>query len=248
MTTICKNCNNRFEGNFCNHCGQAADTHKVNMHFIWHDVLHGLFHFDKGIFYTIKQLLTRPGITIREFIDGKRVRHFKPLSLVVVLATLYGLCYHFFIHNLYEVSTINSNENVINVYGKITKWMTDHFAYASLIMILTSTIVSYFVFKKQGRNFAEHLILNTFYTGLTLVVSFLLLPVHYLYSNEAILKWFAFISILINFVLMCWCYVQFFNKIPKIKSLILTLLAYLIMSGTNILIGYFIGWVISSIG
>jgi hypothetical protein len=246
MTTICKNCNNHFQGNFCNHCGQDADTHEVNMHFIWHDLQHGLFHFDNGIFYTVKQLLTRPGYTIREFIDGKRVRHFKPLSFVVVLATLYGLFYHFFIHNLYDVKPINSHENVISVYEKVIKWITDHFAYASLILILTTTIVSYFVFKKQGRNFAEHLVLNTFYTGLTLVVSFLFLPVHYIYSSGAILKWYAFINLLINFVLMCWCYVQFFNKIPKIKSLSLTLLTYLIMTGINMIIGYAIGWVVSS--
>ncbi len=110
MTTICKNCNNHFEGNFCNNCGHAADIHKLNMHFIGHDLQHGLFHFDNGIFYTIKQLLTRPGHTIREFIDGKRVKHFKPLSLVVVLATLYGLLYHYFLNNLFDVKPINAGE------------------------------------------------------------------------------------------------------------------------------------------
>lgn len=138
MTTICKNCNNQFEGNFCNNCGQAANTHKLNMHFIWHDLKHGLFHFDNGIFYTIAQLLTKPGYTIREIIDGKRVKHFKPLSFIVVLATVYGLLYHFFINNLYHVKPINANEDVISA----------------------------FVFKKQGRNFAEPFSIKYFLYGL----------------------------------------------------------------------------------
>jgi len=246
MTNICKNCDNNFEGNFCNHCGQAADTHKVTMHFIWHDLQHGLFHFDNGIFYTIKQLLTRPGNTIREFIDGKRVRHFKPLSLVVVFATLYGLFYHFFFDKIYDIKAINANENVLGVYEKVVKWSTDHFAYSSLISILIITVVSYFVFKKQGRNFAEHLVLNTFFTGLTLIVSFIFLSVIYISDSEAILKWYAFIYLLINFALICWCYIQFFNKLAKIKSFGLTIRAYIIVNCINITIGFIVGWAISS--
>ncbi|MEO8862184.1 MAG: hypothetical protein ABI358_12210 [Ginsengibacter sp.] len=34
----------------------------MNFHFLWHDVQHGLFHFDKGVLYTTKQLFTRPAI------------------------------------------------------------------------------------------------------------------------------------------------------------------------------------------
>lgn len=150
MTTICKNCSNHFEGNFCNNCGQAANTHKLNMHFIWHDLQHGLFHFDNGIFYTIKQLLTRPGYTIREFIDGKRVRHFKPLSFIFVLATVYGVLYHLFINNLYNVKPINANEDVLSAYEKVIKWTTDHFAYSTLILILITTIVPISCLKSSG--------------------------------------------------------------------------------------------------
>src|SRR5215210_6273275 len=143
MTTICKNCNNDFEGNFCNNCGQAADTHKLNLHFIWHDIQHGLFHFDNGIFYTVKQLLTRPGHAIREFIDGKRVKHFKPLSLVIVLATLYGLLYHYFIYDLFDVKHITTEENFANASVNVVQWITDHFAYVSLFAIVNATIASY---------------------------------------------------------------------------------------------------------
>lgn len=91
MTTICKNCNEQLEWHFCGNCGQSAETHKMNVHFLWHDIQHGLLHFDKGILYTSKQLFTRPGIAIKEFIEGKRINHFKPISLIIVLATVYGL-------------------------------------------------------------------------------------------------------------------------------------------------------------
>ena len=51
MMITCKNCNQKFNGHFCNNCGQPANTHKINSHFLWHDIQHGLLHFDKGIFH-----------------------------------------------------------------------------------------------------------------------------------------------------------------------------------------------------
>jgi hypothetical protein len=109
--------------------------------------------------------LTRPGHATREFIDGKRVRHFKPLSLVIVLATLYGLLYHYFIHDLFDVKHITTEENVASASVNVFQWITDHFAYVSLFVIVNATIASYLVFKKQGYNVAEHLVLNTFLYG-----------------------------------------------------------------------------------
>ncbi|MBC8155688.1 MAG: DUF3667 domain-containing protein [Bacteroidetes bacterium] len=81
MTKHCQNCNSELNGNFCSHCGQSSNTHRLNFHFLWHDIQHGLLHIDKGILYTTKELFTRPGHSIREFLLGKRVKHFKPISL-----------------------------------------------------------------------------------------------------------------------------------------------------------------------
>lgn len=92
----CKNCNNEFEGRFCNQCGQPAATHELNFHFLMHDVQHGLFHLDKGVFFTIKELFIRPGYSIHEYLHGKRAQHFKPISLILVLAGILGLLSHYF--------------------------------------------------------------------------------------------------------------------------------------------------------
>src|SRR5208283_4811746 len=102
MEDNCLNCHHTLTGKYCSYCGQSAATHKINVHFLWHDIQHGLLHIDKGILYTTKELFTRPGHSIREFIEGKRVRHFKPISLVLVLAGIYGLLYHFFKINMFS--------------------------------------------------------------------------------------------------------------------------------------------------
>ncbi|HVM89910.1 MAG TPA: DUF3667 domain-containing protein [Puia sp.] len=249
ITTTCKNCNNQFDGKFCNHCGQAADTHRLNMHHIWHDLQHGLFHFDNGIFYTVKQLLKRPGHTIREFINGKRVGHFKPLSFVVILATVYGLLYHYFIGNIFNVKPTQTGDGLLSAYEKVIHWTTNHFAYATLLLTITTTIASYLVFWRQGYHFAEHFVLNAYYRGLVLVIVLLFLPVFYLLYKEG-KEWltiYAAILQIIDFVLMYWCYTQFFNKLTWFQSFVLTLLAYSFTLMINLFIAFASGLIANAV-
>ncbi len=82
MTTKCKNCNHDLKGNFCNNCGQTKETHEINFKSILHEIQHSIFHIDKGILYTTKELFIRPGLTIREYLHGKRVKHFKPFAYI----------------------------------------------------------------------------------------------------------------------------------------------------------------------
>lgn len=90
----CLNCGTVINTKYCSNCGQSANTHRINISFLWHDIQHGLLHVDKGIFFTLRELFTRPGYSVKEFISGKRVQHFKPLSLIIVLAGVFGILSH----------------------------------------------------------------------------------------------------------------------------------------------------------
>ncbi len=240
---ICKNCGNQVSGNFCNNCGQSANTHKLTMHFILHDLQHGLFHFDKGVLYTTKQLLTRPGHTIREFLEGKRVKHFQPLSFVIVLATFYGLLYHYLIFDRLHASLIEPRDDITRAYGKIVTWMTEHFAFNGLILIIISTLVSYVIFKKRKYSLAEHLVLNTYLMGLFLIVSLLVFPIVYIFGIAVTLQ-YGIVQQGFLLILMCWCYAQFFNNTSKAKTIGLTFIAFLVISVLYLAIGYFASWIV----
>lgn len=54
------------------------------------EIKYTFLHVNKGFVYTIKELFTRPGQSIKEFIEGKRIKHYKPLLLVFVLAGING--------------------------------------------------------------------------------------------------------------------------------------------------------------
>jgi len=223
MEIICKNCHQIFKGHYCNNCGQPAETHKINAHFLWHDIQHGLLHFDKGILYSLKQLFTRPGHSIREFIEGKRVHHFKPLSLVVVLATLYGLLYHFFHINTFEAAKTSDIDS-----DYLNEWFATHFSWVTVASIPIYTIGTYLVFRKQGYNFVEFFVLNTFKAAQRISVQLVTMPILIFLNHTSHIAQYNNVMYVVGIILIFWTNIQFFNKMSKIKSFLLTLLSHLI--------------------
>lgn len=78
--TACLNCGTPLVGSHCHACGQAAHVHKTLGAF-FHDLLHGVFHFEGKIWRTLPMLLIRPGRLTREYIDGKRASYVSPIAL-----------------------------------------------------------------------------------------------------------------------------------------------------------------------
>lgn len=84
--SACLNCGTALADHFCAHCGQPAATHRFTLrHLLLHDLPHSVWHVDKGLLYTFRQMLTRPGLTIREYLAGQRARHFRPISYLLLL-------------------------------------------------------------------------------------------------------------------------------------------------------------------
>ncbi|MES2748709.1 MAG: DUF3667 domain-containing protein [Bacteroidota bacterium] len=223
MAITCKNCNHTFTGHYCNNCGQPADTNKLDTHFLLHDIQHGLFHLDRGIFFSGKELFTRPGHSIREFIEGKRINHFKPISLIVILATIYGILYHTFHINLIT----NSPDSNVDL-AAFNEWTATHFAWITLATIPLYTIGTYICFRKQGYNLIEFLILNTFKAAQRLFAHIATFPLLYYYNNTPHLKTITAIIYSIDVVLIFWTNIQFFNKLSTTRAFLLSVLSHLI--------------------
>ncbi len=227
MKLTCKNCNHICTGHYCSNCGQTSETNRINFHFLWHEIRHSLFHFDEGILYSGKQLFTRPGHTIREFIEGKRVKHFKPMSLVIVLASLYGLLYHYFHISFVVTSPNDSSEAGIDLV-KFNEWTGTHYPWVTLLMIPLYTIGTSIAFRKQGYNVVEYFILNTYKASQKLFVHLALFPLLYYFNGTPKMRILSLIIYIIDVVFIYWTNAQFFNKMSLKKSFLLTLLSQLI--------------------
>jgi len=235
----CKNCSNQFEGNYCNQCGQSAATRRLNLKFLWHDILHGLFHFDKGIILSIRRLCIHPGLTINEYMDGKRVGHFKPLSLVVVLATVYGLLKHFFLHNVEQPSKIIINNNSINAstLHAITEWVSNHGAIMSLLVVPFYALASFLAYRKEKYNYVEHLVLNAYTSSMRLFVTIILFPLVVLMQHRSGSNIVDTLTTVIEVAVTCWCFIQFFSNLKWSIALKKLIYSYLIFFLEMIVVG-----------
>ena len=78
--TACLNCGTPLIGSHCHACGQRGHVHKTLGAF-FHDLLHGVLHFEGKIWRTLPMLAWRPGQLTREYIDGRRASYVSPIAL-----------------------------------------------------------------------------------------------------------------------------------------------------------------------
>jgi hypothetical protein len=219
--TNCKNCNNQIAEKYCPNCGQSATLKRIDKHYISHEIQH-LLHFEKGIFYTAKELLTRPGTSIKEFIDENRNKHIKPIPFLILTSLLYTLIAHFF----HADKIYNEKEKLLFVkssIGDIQHWTQTHYGYANIIMGVFIALCVKLLFRKYKYNLFEITILICFVMGQGML--FLTLEAIFV----GLLSKQAFIGILtvISFAYPTWAIGQFFDK-SKVSSYVKAIFAYIL--------------------
>ena len=76
----CLNCGAELTGPYCSACGQQAHAHRTLGGF-FHDLLHGVLHFEGKIWRTLPLLAWKPGELTRRYIDGQRASFISPIAL-----------------------------------------------------------------------------------------------------------------------------------------------------------------------
>jgi len=213
-----------------------VSTHRYSIkHFLEHDIVHGIWHVDKGIFYTIKELFTRPGHSIREYVEGKRAKHFNFVSLILI-----GLAISIFLDPYIKVqikdlvSGSKESQNLMNIIDEFTT------KYPKLVMaayIPLYAAFSFFWFRKAKFNFSEHLVLNSYKTVAETVVGLVFKTVTIFYANMSVLS-FVYNTVIVGFSIIysVWMYRQFFarsgfTKKALIWKSILATLSFMLISG-----------------
>lgn len=91
---ICQNCGDRYAGDYCPSCGQAAKTGRITLKSAFSNLFSSFFSIESGFLGTCYELIYRPGYMVKDFIQGKRSRYYKPFSLLLVMAALYLIAGH----------------------------------------------------------------------------------------------------------------------------------------------------------
>jgi hypothetical protein len=73
-----------------------------------------LFHYDGRFWHTLKNLVTRPGLVAKEYMEGKRMRNLEPIRFYVFASTVFFLLFFFAIGS----SSVKKSEANEPGYGR----------------------------------------------------------------------------------------------------------------------------------
>ena len=118
-TVSCKHCEKDVVGNFCTHCGHPRELERISGKYILSEISNVL-NFHKGILYTIRELLIRPGLATRTFILEDRNRLVKPIIFLIICSLIYTILEQLF---LFEEEYVNYSEMEASTAIIIFEWV-----------------------------------------------------------------------------------------------------------------------------
>ncbi len=216
--TQCKRCGAVLSDDFCSKCGNPKTLKRINGSYILSEIV-SVLNFDKGFFYTIKELLVRPGENIQKFIHSDRNRLVKPIIFVIVCSLMYSLAQQLLkFEDGYANAGGFGDSAVSSIYG----WIQKNYGYANILMAVFIAFWIKLFFKKYSYNIFEILILLCFVMGIGMLI----------YTTFGIIESFTKLKLLlvggiIGIIYTSWAIGQFFDKNKKVNYL-KGLVAYLL--------------------
>lgn len=160
--THCLNCGEELAGKFCSGCGQKADTRRISFkNILVNDVLHGVFNIERGILFTARQALLRPGKAALEFIAGRRKQHYN--VFVLILLTIGVMLFTRHVDQLFAGQGAELIPDKVYL-NEASKKIDDIFSQKSKIILLLfvplAALNSLILFRRKKLNYSEHIILS----------------------------------------------------------------------------------------
>lgn len=242
----CANCDRAIAGpeqKFCPACGQDTPAHRIDWHFLGHELEHSVLHMDRGILYSLKQLMLRPGHLMRDYIEGRRAGQVKPLLLLTMMAAVVVVLSKYLTGHEVMVAgavgeTAGSGAGTAALQAQlfkasmaVTEWMSQHFAASTLLLLPFEAAAFRLAFLRTGKlNYPEWLVITTFLTVQTFVLWAVLVALHRWVPQTQL--W----ALLLSVAYGIFSLVQFFRGYPRWKSAIRTLVGFGIFMVINMLL------------
>jgi hypothetical protein len=180
----CRNCKEVISGNFCGHCGQRRYK-RINRNYIVEEIQDIFVDVNKGFFYSVFKTLRNPGKTAREYMEGNRVDHYKPIALTFVLAGI----------SIFVSSSVLKFDDIMKNFSEQqhinSKLMSDVFtiisSYYAMLMVLLLPVFAFITripFKREGHNYYEHIVMNSYVVSYYTLISILVMyPILFLFRQ-----------------------------------------------------------------
>jgi hypothetical protein len=158
MIKSCLNCGAEINSKFCPECGQKSSTHRITFRkFIEHDLIHGVFHVDRGILYSLKGLLWRPGFLARNYIAGQRVKQYNIFTLFIIVVAV-----KVFVDDRIGHDVVFRSVDQSEFAASANRLFDYYFKVIFLLTIPVVSLLTYIFYRKLGYYYIEHIVLNCY--------------------------------------------------------------------------------------
>ncbi|MBK9726731.1 MAG: DUF3667 domain-containing protein [Saprospiraceae bacterium] len=227
----CKTCDKELTSKFCPDCGQPNELKRIDGHYIIQEIKHVL-HFERGILYTIRELITNPGQNIKNYLTQNRNRLVKPIIFIIITSLIYSLCNKFF-H--FEDGYVKYLADTKSTTSAIFKWIQGNYGYSNILMGIFIALWTKLFFRKHKYNIFEILILLCFVMGMGMLI-YSVFGIFQGLTNFNIMQ----IAGIVGFIYTTWAVGHFFEK-EKVISYVKAFFAYILGMLTFSLIAILIG-------
>lgn len=206
----CLNCHQRLAGPFCHHCGQAASAPaRITRRWLLHDLPHSIWHVDHGIIYTVREMLLRPGNTIRRYLAGERQVFFRPLSLLLLVGGIGAFLFGKFHIVLFDTHQAGVSLRVQNVQQQMLHIIQKYQTWISILFLpIAASIATPLLRRTTGYSWAEQLVTAALLSGAFSAVSLLFIPALAYWSGQQGVGYVAFAMATSMICYKAWGYAQ----------------------------------------
>jgi hypothetical protein len=239
----CLNCEKELTDKYCSGCGQKADTHRISFkNFFFHDVLHGTFHIEKGMLFTAKQSLTRPGKAALDYISGKRKPYYNVFYLILVTIGVMLFFRHIDqLFNSHGRAIVQDKVYINEASKKMDEIISQKSKFILLLFIPFAAFNSFILFRRKKLNLSEHCILSgMILLGILLLATLanIYFPINNLFNFSGTIA-----SLVVTAIIICYVgygYVNAFNFDYSRFGITYRIVLFFVLLCLEILILFFI--------
>jgi hypothetical protein len=196
----CPACAQVSTGEFCQACGEGLHPKRASLRQIAGSIPDIFFDIDSGLFYTLRQLIFHPALTIRNFFNGDRSRHMNPLKFLLYMSAMYAFLYIYFdIHSVPENYTGVPNAAYLQM-------MDEQFikcqSFINMFSLPFLSLCTWLIFGPSKLYYGEHLLLNSYLVGFALFFQIIIFPISLLRNGTAWVDSMDYLALILIFV---WC-------------------------------------------
>ncbi len=164
---------------FCPHCSQRTDTARLSFADMTRDLMHTFVNVERGPLVFAWSLLTRPGSMAREYVEGRRRRHYGPFATLAVLVGLATLAL-----NLSGFQALSRE-----VSSASATVLQQHFNWVLLVQLPLLGVACALLFSDARLTLPEHMVLVAYTLGMRAVAITVIAPIALLSSTSAPTFW-----------------------------------------------------------